>query len=148
MLYSVLLLFGLAFPQEDGEVLQRGAIHEAFAQPVLTRATPGPWLERKPPNAIREVPPEEKPEGENVRWIGGYWRMDEERDDFVWVSGFWRQIPPAWIGSRVVSKKGKRVGAGIPGFGNRLPSNPMNLSKKPHPRFPNLPHRSRPHSPT
>ena len=124
MLYSVLLLFGMAFPQEDGEVLQRGAIHEAFAQPVLTRATPGPWLERKPPNAIREVPPEEKPEGENVRWIGGYWRMDEERDDFVWVSGFWRQIPPGmdWISGSF--KKGEEGWRWYPGFWTQIAVQP------------------------
>lgn len=124
MLYSVLLLFGMAFPQEDGEVLQRGAIHEAFAQPVLTRATPGPWLERKPPNAIREVPPEEKPEGENVRWIGGYWRMDEEREDFVWVSGFWRQIPPGmdWISGSF--KKGEEGWRWYPGFWKQIAVQP------------------------
>ena len=111
MMPSMLLFFGLAFLQEEGEVLDRGAIHEAYAQPVLIRPAPGPVLDRKPPDPLREVPPEEKPEGENVRWIAGYWRLDEDRNDFVWVSGFWRQIPPGmeWISGRFIqAEKGWR----------------------------------------
>ena len=41
-----------------------------------------------------EVPPEEKPEGDNIQWTPGYWAWDEERTDFLWVSGFWRVPPP------------------------------------------------------
>src|SRR5262249_59769940 len=41
----------------------------------------------------------QKPEGENVQWIPGYWGWDEDRNDFVWVSGFWRVPPPSrqWV---------------------------------------------------
>ena len=45
-----------------------------------------------------ELPPEEKPSGDNVQWISGYWQWDLEKKDFIWVSGFWRNTPPgrAW----------------------------------------------------
>ncbi len=146
MLYSVLLLFGMAISQEGGEVLERGAIHEAFAQPVLARPTPGPILDNKPPEAIREVPPDEKPEGENVRWIGGYWRMDEERNDFVWVSGFWRQIPPGmdWVPGSF--KKGNQGWQWYPGFWKQVavepvePEEPIDEAPPPIPEFgPSIP---------
>src|SRR5207237_813342 len=44
-------------------------------------------------------PPDEKPAGDNVQWIPGYWQLDEDRGDFVWVSGFWRDVPPdrRWV---------------------------------------------------
>jgi hypothetical protein len=79
------------------EVQARGPVHEAFASlaadPVPTRA-----IGRKPPRAIDEVPPAEKPEG-NVIWIGGYWGWDDERKDFLWISGVWRTPPPGkkWV---------------------------------------------------
>src|SRR5262249_3547820 len=46
-----------------------------------------------------EQPPDQKPEGENVGWIPGYWAWDDERSDFLWVSGFWRDVPPdrKWV---------------------------------------------------
>ena len=43
---------------------------------------------------IDEVPPEYKPEGENVQWIPGYWAWDVAQSDFIWVSGLWRDVPP------------------------------------------------------
>lgn len=55
-------------------------------------------LERKV-EAIEEVPPEQKPTGDNVDWIPGYWAWDDERTDFLWVSGIWRSLPPGrqWV---------------------------------------------------
>jgi hypothetical protein len=40
------------------------------------------------------MPPDEKPEGDNVRWISGYFGWDEEKEDFIWISGCYRQFPP------------------------------------------------------
>lgn len=33
------------------------------------------------------LPPDQKPEGDDVAWIPGYWAWDDERNDFLWVSG-------------------------------------------------------------
>ena len=79
---------------EAGEtVLTRGPIHEAFAQPVVFDAQAGITVNKEPPHPIAEMPPEEKPEGDDVEWIGGYWAWDADRNDFLWVSGIWRVEP-------------------------------------------------------
>ena len=80
--------------QNGAEVLTRGPIHEAFGQPTVFNPKPGLAIPKKPPQPIEELPPEEKPEGENVAWIGGYWSWDDDKKDFLWVSGFWRVLPP------------------------------------------------------
>jgi hypothetical protein len=53
---------------------------------------------KKPPQALEELPPADKPEG-NVLWISGYWAWDDDRSDFLWVSGIWRKSPPGreWV---------------------------------------------------
>ncbi|MEO6181597.1 MAG: hypothetical protein ABIP71_00515, partial [Verrucomicrobiota bacterium] len=51
-------------------------------------------VSKAPPAVIEEMPPEERPEGDNVTWIPGYWTWDDERSDFLWVSGTWRALPP------------------------------------------------------
>jgi hypothetical protein len=81
------------------EVLTRGPIHEAFAMPVNSERTTGIIIPRQPPDPVEEVPPEARPEGDNVTWISGYWSWDDDRKDFVWVSGVWRVPPPnfRWI---------------------------------------------------
>ena len=76
------------------QVLAQGPIHESFAQPVLYEPRPGPVIAKQPPNAINELPPEQKPEGANVQWIPGYWSWDDGRNDYIWISGVWRAIPP------------------------------------------------------
>ncbi len=45
------------------------------------------------------MPPDVKPDGQNVAWIPGYWAWDDGRQDFIWVSGIWRDTPPnhAWV---------------------------------------------------
>jgi len=75
-------------------VLTRGPIHEAFGQPTVLNPKPGLLIPKKPPAAVEELPPDEKPEGDNVAWIGGYWSWDEDKNDFMWISGFWRVLPP------------------------------------------------------
>ncbi|HQR06537.1 MAG TPA: YXWGXW repeat-containing protein [Gemmatales bacterium] len=76
-------------------VLTRGPIHEAFGQPTIFNPKPGLQIPKKPPAPVEELPPDEKPEGDNVSWIGGYWSWDEEKSDFMWISGFWRVLPPS-----------------------------------------------------
>ena len=83
---------------EGAEVLGRGPVHEAFAQP-LALAQVGPVAPKAPPEPIEEQPPEQRPEGDNVQWVPGYWQWDDERGEFLWVSGLWRNPPPnrKWV---------------------------------------------------
>lgn len=83
----------------DVEILARGPLHEAFAEPVVFDPTAGLVVPKRPPQDIEELPTEQKPEGENVAWIPGYWGWDDDRDDFIWISGFWRVMPPGrqWV---------------------------------------------------
>ncbi|AMV37226.1 YXWGXW repeat-containing protein [Planctomyces sp. SH-PL62] len=84
----------------DGvEVLTRGPVHEAFAVPVVNDPKPGLIISRTPPEAVEEMPPDQKPAGDDVQWMPGYWSWDQGRDDFVWVSGIWREPPPGrqWV---------------------------------------------------
>ncbi len=81
--------------QADGtEVLASGPIHEAYAEPVDTKPQPTSVVPKQPPDSIQEIPPDQKPAGENVQWIPGYWSWDTDRNDFIWVSGVWRVPPP------------------------------------------------------
>ena len=84
---------------QGAQVLTRGPVHEAFAGIVTFNPEPGVVVTKAPPDVIEEVPPEERPEGDNVTWIPGYWAWDDERNDFLWVSGTWRALPPgrAWM---------------------------------------------------
>jgi hypothetical protein len=86
-------------PPPGQEILTRGPIHEAFAEPVVFDPKAGPVVPKAPPAAIEEVPPDQKPEGGNVQWIPGYWAWDDSRGDYIWISGLWRDIPPGrqWV---------------------------------------------------
>lgn len=81
------------------EVLTRGPVHEAFAETITFDPQPGIVVPKAPPEAIEELPPDQRPAGDHVAWIPGYWAWDEERDDFLWVSGIWRALPPGrqWV---------------------------------------------------
>ena len=84
----------------DGvQVLTRGPVHEAFAQTVTFNPEPGITVPKAPPDAIEELPPDQRPTGDNVTWIPGYWAWDNDRDDYLWVSGIWRALPPGrqWV---------------------------------------------------
>ncbi|MCE9563798.1 MAG: hypothetical protein K8U57_17285 [Planctomycetes bacterium] len=78
------------------EVLARGPVHEAFATTVEAPVA-SPIVAKQPPDPIEELPPDEKPEGDNVQWIPGYWSWDDDADRFIWISGFWRVSPPGRI---------------------------------------------------
>ena len=85
--------------QNPIEVLTRGPLHEAFAQPFDVKPEPGKLIPKEPPAPVPEEPPEQKPQADNVQWIPGYWAFDDERSDFLWVSGIWRIPPPGrqWV---------------------------------------------------
>jgi hypothetical protein len=78
----------------DFEELTQGPVHEAFAEPVVFDVESGIVVPKAPPDPIKEIQPQEKPEGANVTWIGGYWGWDAEKKDYLWVSGIWRVAPP------------------------------------------------------
>jgi hypothetical protein len=80
--------------EEGVQVLTRGPVHEAFAETISFDPEPGIIVSKQPPEAIEEVPPEQRPAGDNVAWIPGYLAWDDEREDFLWVSGIWRDLPP------------------------------------------------------
>jgi hypothetical protein len=85
--------------QQDGvEVLARGPIHEAFAEPVGGVPQAGPVIVKAPPPAVEEMPPDRAPQGD-MQWVPGYWGWDDDRKDFIWISGIWRQPPPdrQWV---------------------------------------------------
>jgi hypothetical protein len=85
--------------QDGVSVLTRGPVHEAYAEPSETQPQASPLITKQPPEPVEEVPPDQKPEGDNVQWIPGYWQMDGDAQDFLWVSGFWRDVPPGrhWL---------------------------------------------------
>ncbi len=121
-------------PQE----LLRGPIHEAFAQPIVFDPKPGIIVDKKPPELIDEKVPDQKPEGDNVVWIPGYWSYDKEQEEFIWVSGIWRAVPPdqTWVPGYWRDRK-KDTFQWVPGFwseGNAteyLPKPPDSLESGP-----------------
>src|SRR5436305_1769636 len=62
--------------EQGAQVQTRGPVHEAFAGVVTFNPEPGVVVPKAPPESIQEVPPDQKPEGENVTWIPGYWAWD------------------------------------------------------------------------
>ena len=83
----------------DIDVLTRGPLHEAFATAHQSNPEPSILVNKTPPELIEELPPEFKPEGNNVQWIPGYWAWDDSQTDFIWISGVWRDVPPErrWV---------------------------------------------------
>ncbi len=83
--------------QEQPEVLTRGPVHEAFAEPVdLNTAQQQQSIvaPSQPPDAINENPPDNRPVGNQFVWVPGYWGWDADRNGYIWVSGCWRAAPP------------------------------------------------------
>jgi hypothetical protein len=82
-----------------GQLLTRGPVHEAFASPIVHDPVATPVVAKDPPAPIQEMPPDQKPAGQNIQWIPGYWGWDVSRNDYIWVSGVWREPPPnnQWV---------------------------------------------------
>ncbi|MCF7818583.1 MAG: hypothetical protein K9M54_11955, partial [Kiritimatiellales bacterium] len=85
--------------EEQPEVLSRGPVHEAFAEPVPMELQAGLIAPQQPPPNIEELPPTEKPKGQQFVWIPGYWAWDADRNGYIWVSACWRVPPPkmSWV---------------------------------------------------
>ena len=81
-------------PSVEPEVMTSGPVHEAFAEQFNGEPVPGVVVPNAPPEAVQEIPPEYKPDGENVEWVPGYWAWDDQASDFVWITGVWRVVPP------------------------------------------------------
>jgi len=84
---------------QGAEELTRGPVHEAFAKSVGFDPEPGILVKSAPPDLIEEIPPDQRPGGDNIAWIPGYWGWDEEQTEFIWISGVWRNLPPdrQWV---------------------------------------------------
>ncbi|MGD9160425.1 MAG: hypothetical protein PVG39_18560 [Desulfobacteraceae bacterium] len=85
--------------EEQPEVLTRGPVNEAFAQPVNIEEDNDFTAPETPPPDVEETPPEDRPEGDRFAWIPGYWAWDSDRNEYIWVSGCWRAVPPGkyWV---------------------------------------------------
>ena len=85
--------------QEQPEVLTRGPVHEAFAEPVNLQIQASLVVSNQPPANIAEIPPAERPSGDRYVWVPGYWSWDSDRNNYIWVSACWRAAPPnmSWV---------------------------------------------------
>jgi hypothetical protein len=74
-------------------------VHEAFAEPVNLQIQAGLVVSNQPPANIEEIPPVERPTGDNFVWVPGYWSWDGDRNNYIWVSACWRVAPPkmSWM---------------------------------------------------
>jgi hypothetical protein len=84
--------------QELPEVLTRGPIHEAFAEPVDLQVQEPVTAPAAPPEAMNEAPSAEQPAEGNAIWVPGYWAWDSDRG-YIWISACWRTAPPGmyWV---------------------------------------------------
>ncbi len=80
----------------EPEVMARGPVHEAFASTSEAPAAT-PIVAKQPPDPSEEMPPDQKPEGDNVQWLPGYWHWDDDGSQYIWISGFWRNTPPGRV---------------------------------------------------
>jgi hypothetical protein len=85
--------------EEQPEVLTRGPVHEAFAEPVDLQVQAGLVAPSRPPAVIEEIPPAERPQGDRFVWVPGYWSWDGDRNNYIWVGACWRVAPPKmyWV---------------------------------------------------
>ncbi len=85
--------------QEQPEVLTRGPVHEAFAEPVNLQVQAGLVAPQQPPAKIDEIPPDQRPQGDQFVWVPGYWSWDGDQNGYIWVSACWRAAPPnmSWV---------------------------------------------------
>ncbi len=97
-----------ALSDDDAEILTRGPVHEAFAEQYNPNPEPGLIVSKEPPEPINELPPDTRPDGDNVIWVPSYWAWDDEREDFILISGFWRNVPMGqrWVPGSWVPAEG------------------------------------------
>jgi hypothetical protein len=60
-----------------------------FAEQYSQDPIAGVTINRAPPPPVNKIPPEIRPEGDNVQWLSGYWFWDDTRGDFLWIGGTW-----------------------------------------------------------
>ena len=108
-----------AIAADDVEVLARGPVHEAYAEPSDENPSPRPSFRSSRPGRSRNCHRTRSRRATTSSGCPGYWHWDEDRKDFIWVSGFWRNAPPGrvWVpGSwREVARRlavGRRLLAG------------------------------------
>ena len=82
-----------SYDEEGRETLAQGPMHEAFASPFSATPEPGEVIDQAPPQPINEIAPDQRPVGDHVVWIPGYWGWDPEPGEFIWISGLWRNVP-------------------------------------------------------
>ncbi len=87
---------GLAETQAGLEVQTRGPVHEGYAEPAVSNPESGLVVSQAPPQAIEEMPPDQRPDDDTAIWVPGYWGWDDDRNDFIWISGIWRIPPPGY----------------------------------------------------
>lgn len=73
--------------------LNRGPIHEAFAQPYQMKSGGEFVVNQEPPQPIEEVPPRQVPQSSEYDWIPGYWGWEPGDERFIWISGIFRKAP-------------------------------------------------------
>ena len=98
------------------EVLTRGPIHEAYAEPSRGGDVAPLIAPKRPPDPINEVPPDVKPDEEGSVWISGYWSWDDDRQDYIWVSGVWCAPPPGYLWVAGYWTEGDGGSRWVPGF--------------------------------
>lgn len=107
----------------EGEPIERGPIHEAFADPLQLTPTPNPVHDVPPPPPVTEIPPAKDPTAGDLDWIPGYWSWDKERADYIWISGVWRKAPHGrrWLAGKWIETDGGH--RWVPGTWNKVSAN-------------------------
>ncbi len=80
-------------PQVEFTGLNRGLVHEAFAQPYHGSSPNVLVVKDQPPARINETPPAIGPGSRDFIWIPGYWGWEDPEQRFIWISGVWRRPP-------------------------------------------------------
>ena len=104
--------------QEGVEVLTRGPVHEAFAETVTFDPEPGIVVPKSPPAAIEELPPDQKPEGDERRVDPRLLGLGRRAERFF-VGQRHLAGSATWspMGARVLGPSRQKVFSGLPGTG-------------------------------